>query len=352
MADAQRILIRCDAAPEIGFGHVVRCLALADVMCDYYGWQVEFAMMTGEMGFAQVRAKGYVVHCAPKENLSGEEEGAWLQQLVKSIHPRALLFDVRTGLTTGAVQSIRDNGVLVVTIEDPSERRLAADLAFYPPVPQVEKMDWIGFAGERYVGWEWVLLRPEFAREREKKLLELPRLENSPPRILVTMGGSDPAGFTLMALKGLDMQEEDFSVCVVLGAGFMHDQALNEWLKTAQRTYTIKRAVADMAEVMRKADLAITSFGVTAYELAVLGVPTIYYCLTDDHATSASAFVKEGVGVSLGCHLKVNLERVRKSSQELIQNHGRRLKMQGCAIKLIDGAGTHRISSVLKKRFI
>ena len=38
------------------------------------------------------------------------------------------------------------------------------------------------------------------------------------------------------------------------------------------------------------ADLAVASFGVTAYELAAVGVPAVYLCLTDDHAESAEAF--------------------------------------------------------------
>ncbi len=344
------ILIRCDAAPELGFGHVVRCLALANTLRDLYGWQVEFAMKTGAVGFAQVHSSGYLVHRAPAEILSGEDEGSWLQQIVKNIRPHALLLDVRTDLTTRAVQSIRENGVAIVTIDDPSERRLAADLAFYPPVPQVERMDWAGFSGERYVGWEWVLLRPEFAQARREKMLELPRPENSPPRILVTMGGSDPAGLTLMALEALDMLQEGFSVCVALGSGFMHDQLLNEWLATAQRIYTINRNVANMAELMSEADLAIASFGVTAYELAVVGVPTIYYCLTSDHAISASVFVKEGIGLSLGSYCQIDVERACSSIGELIRNRPRRLKMRKCATMLIDGGGVRRISTVIMER--
>jgi len=317
MDDAMRILIRCDATPEIGFGHVVRCLALANTMCEHHSWQVGFAMMKGEAGFTQVQAKGYAVHRAPSESLSGEEEGSWLQQVVESTRPHALVLDVRTDLTTSAIQSIRESGVLIVTIDDPSGRRLAADMAFYPPVPQVEKMDWTGFTGKRYVGWEWVLLRPEFAQAREKKLLELPRSENCPPRILVTMGGSDPAGLTLMALKAIEKLDGEFRVLVIVGGGFMHEASLGYWLATANRTYEICRDVTDMASLMVETDLAVVSFGMTAYELAVVGVPTLYLCLTDDHSVSATAFVMEGFGVSLGSYDKVSIEMLSENIADI-----------------------------------
>lgn len=343
-----KLLIRCDAAPEIGFGHVVRCLALADELRDSHGWQVDFAMMKGEMGFAQVQAKGYVVHCASKENFSGEDEGDWLKQLVKNILPQALLLDVRTDLTTSAITSIRASGVFIVTIDDPSERRLAADLAFYPPVPQVEKMDWTGFSGERYVGWEWVLLRPEFAKAREKMLLELPRSENYPPKILVTMGGSDPAGFTLTVLKAFETLLEDLSVCVILGAGFLHDHELNEWLKTAQGTYSIKRNVADLSELMGEADLAIASFGVTAYELTVMGVPTILLSLTDDHACSAQALHQARIALSLGNHSIVTEEQIANSIRNILRD-AQTLRIMRVSCSFIDGKGADRIAKRLNE---
>ena len=38
-------------------------------------------------------------------------------------------------------------------------RRLAADLGFWPPVPQLAALDWQGVTAERYIGWAWLALR-------------------------------------------------------------------------------------------------------------------------------------------------------------------------------------------------
>jgi spore coat polysaccharide biosynthesis protein SpsF len=338
-----KLLIRCDAAPEIGFGHVVRCLALADELRDGHCWQAEFAMIKGEMGFAQVQAKGYVVHCAPTEHLSGEQEGAWLQQLVKNILPQALLLDVRTDLTTSAIQFIRASGVLIVTIDDPSERRLAADLAFYPPVPQVEKMDWTGFCGECYVGWEWVLLRKQFAG------LYTPR-NNTPPVILVTMGGSDPANFTGRILRVLDGLPDDFETIVVIGAGFVHRLELQTFLAQAQRSYRIDRAVHDMATLMRNVDLAIASFGVTAYELAASGTPAIFFCLSKDHARSASKFINDGLAVGCGDLDECSPERISQAVCSLLDSPELRHEMGCRACAAVDGQGATRIASKIMEK--
>jgi spore coat polysaccharide biosynthesis protein SpsF len=99
-------------------------------------------MLAGPLGVEQVQEHGYVVHQPSLRSSKVINEGAWLQRLVMETQTQTLILDVRTDLPTQAIQKIRATGVLIATIDDPSERRLAANVAFYPPVPQLEKLDW------------------------------------------------------------------------------------------------------------------------------------------------------------------------------------------------------------------
>jgi spore coat polysaccharide biosynthesis predicted glycosyltransferase SpsG len=351
----KRILIRCDGSTEIGFGHVVRCLALADELSNEHGFQVEFAMPMGPMCVEQVQDKGYLVHLLEVEPLGIINEGQWLESLVCDTDTQALVLDVRSDLSIEAIERIRLGGVLIITIDDASNRRIAADLAFYPPVPQVERLDWCGFTGERFVGWDWVLVRPEFARCR-RKLDRLVVEGNAEPQnpvpasVLLTMGGSDPAGLTLKALQALDQIEQELSVLVVLGRGYMQQLKLEEWLKQARRSYHLHFDVQDMAALMANADLAITSFGVTAYELAAMGVPSIYYCLSEDHCASASAFVEAGIAINLGQHTQVSERNAIEAIESMIKEIHLRFNIKDVAFESIDGRGIQRISSLIGTR--
>jgi len=120
------------------------------------------------------------------------------------------------------------------------------------------------------------------------------------PGILVTMGGSDPKGMTIKAISALSLLDEKVEVRIVLGPGFAHRKALEDLLDHFPHPYRICENVSNMAEVMAEADLALTSFGVTAYELAAMSVPAIYLCLTEDHVQSASPFENAGMGICLG----------------------------------------------------
>ena len=77
MKSGPRILIRCDGSAEVGLGHVVRCLALADELKENHNCRVTFAMKQGPVGYEIVRKKGYKVVSPSKERQDFDYDG-WL----------------------------------------------------------------------------------------------------------------------------------------------------------------------------------------------------------------------------------------------------------------------------------
>lgn len=350
----QNILFRCDGSTEIGLGHIVRCLAIADELRDVHNCRIVFALRKGPLGIRMVEEKGYQV-ITPRDTDKTFDHGNWLNECVKKVNARAIVFDVRDGLTRAVVKELRDKGILIVTIDDPEDKRLEADLAFYSPVPQVKSMDWTGFTGELFVGWEWIILRKEFSTtpspmpHAPSPMLQAPcPVPHAPcskiPRILVTMGGSDPQCMTITAVKALEMLDEDFEVVVVSGAGFQHKKELDKLLSDCKHQYDVRENVKNMAELMSQSDLAVASFGVTAYELAAMGVPAIYLCLTEDHAESASAFMEEGMAISLGVFTQVNAGMITKEINDILNNKSLLSKLTDNARKHIDGQGAIRVA--------
>lgn len=330
---SRKVLFRCDGDRLTGLGHVVRCLALAHELREKHGCGVIFAMAMGESGFALVQEAGF-----PVEQRGEREEATWLETLITEYRPNILVLDVRNDLGSEHIGRWRRRGLLVVSIDDPTPRRLEADLLFYPPIPQISQHDWNGFGGELCVGWEWVLLRQQFS-------LPFVSPSNPCPRVLVSMGGSDPENFTLRALSALDSLEDKFETLVVVGSGFAHESELERFMIKARRSYRVERNVCDMASLMNGSDLAIASFGVTAYELAAMGVPAVYICLSQDHALSASKFVEDKMALNCGVLDDCRVERVSKMVHQLLANPELRHAMGQRASVAVDGRGAARIAS-------
>lgn len=351
------VLIRCDASARVGYGHLMRCLALAEALRASGRWQVIFAMTEDVGGIDVARARGFAI-----ERLRGDvdaqnnalAEARWLALLAERHQPALLVLDIRTALRPAALHTLRLQGMKVAVIDDGSDRRLQADIAFYPPVPQLAALDWRGHAGQRKIGWEWILMSPAFAEERARcdaLMLPVAPATTQPPRVLVTLGGSDPAGLTAGVLRAIDTMQEAFDVTVVIGQAFTGETELAAVLGEASRRIQVLRDPPSMAAVMAQADIAIASFGATAYELAAMGVPAIHLCLTEDHAQSASALAAAGASVNLGVHTRINPAQIRAALREWLTHPQARSNAGHTARTLIDGAGASRVMRALDALF-
>ena len=326
-------LIRCDGGGQFGYGHVKRMVALARALRDREGIGAIFVVNGTVDALLPIRRAGF------EADLIGNDSRK-LSSLVDSKSPDFLLLDCREGPSRDAVAAMSDRVAVTAVIDDGSERRLAADLAYYPRVPQAERLDWSGSHCRPRIGWQWSVLGLDMSAARPKPVS--PR-----PTLLVSMGGSDPLGLTLRAARALARLDPIFRARFVIGPGVNdHEKVASAIVKLKSNFETIEGA-DDLANEYASADFALAAFGVTAYELASFGVPALYLCLTEDHALSASAFEYAGMGVSLGVAETVSDERIAKCVWAMLGDATRRRQMRAAGLMTIDGDGASRIAADL-----
>lgn len=331
------VLLRCDGNAEIGLGHITRCIALAKQFRKESDIEVVFAMRNSQLGGRIVEENDFKVIAFSDDDLSTFKYVKWFKETAERVKADTIILDIRDDLPRETIRQMRSEGYLMVTIDDPSERRLECDLAFYPPVPQVDRMEWSNFQGTLYKGWEWVILRNEFSARCIKA-------KNEVPHILITMGGSDPAGLTLKAVKALETINSSFDVSIVVGRGFKHQAQLQALIQSTKREYRVLTDIRNMACVMAKSDIAVISFGITAYEVAAMGVPAIYLCLTPDHAESATLFEDHSIGLNLGYFETVSNQQIADAIRRYIDIFPLEIPNPP-----IDGLGARRIVNIVNR---
>jgi spore coat polysaccharide biosynthesis protein SpsF len=320
-------LICCDGGGEQGYGQLKRMTGLARALRDDEGIAVRFLVDGQAEALDFVRASGFEATDFGSSNIKA---------LAEQQSPNVVICDGADGVTRADLEELSRRSI-VALIDDVSDRRRAADFAYYPPLPQIEALDWGIARCVVRIGWEWALLGG--ARIASSVPRMLPR-----PTLLVSMGESDAMGLTLGVARALKQLEPLFRARFVIAPGMADGAKLaNAIVGLAPHFETVEGA-SDLATEYAACDLALTSFGVAAYELAAAGVPAVYLCQNEDHALSASAFERAGLGVSLGLAVRAAPADVARTVWALLSDRSRLREMRATALATIDGEAVSRIA--------
>jgi len=302
-----RIIFRVDASLEIGIGHVMRCLTLADALSEK-GEEVEFICRNHEGNLIPyIRSKKYRVHVLdtlaiinPVSHKAANEvvdqlfHADWLgasqdndanecKHILQNINPYWLVVDHYAIDKTWQLKLTGTYEKLMV-IDDLADRHHICDLLLDQTYGRItdEYLELVPNHCNLLLGSEYALLRPEFAEWREFSLKR--RMQPEFKKLLITMGGVDPdnmTGLVLDALKICDLPK-DLKITVVMGETAPHVKAVTALAESMPYQTKVNVNVEDMAEVMANTDLAIGAAGSTTWERCCLGLPTITVILAEN----------------------------------------------------------------------
>ena len=325
-------LIRVDGGGRFGYGHVKRMTALARALRDREGVGAIFVVNGSGDACEPIRRAGFAATL-----LNGESLGNMVQRHA----PDMLLCDYREGPSRRELAELALRVRLSAVIDDGSDRRLVTDLAYYPPVPQAFELDWQGSRCTPRIGWEWSLLGASQTAHAKP--------QPGRPTLLVSMGGSDPFELTLRCARALARLEPTFRARFVIGPGMADRERVARQVVQLRNNFETIEGAEDLAPEFARADVALCAFGVTAYELGASGVPALYLCGTEDHARSATAFEKAGMGLSLGLADDASDDFIARSVWKLLNDSTRRREMRAAGLMTIDGQGPARIAADLAR---
>ncbi len=190
-----------------------------------------------------------------------------------------------------------------------------------------------------------LLLGPRFVQLRDE-FLGHPRTnargDGRAPRLLVTLGGSDPDNATAKVLAAL-RQIPSMDATVVVGGSSPHSDSLATDIWHPTSNIRLVRDASNMPELMAQADLAICAGGTTAWELCFMGVPMLVLTLADNQRANSEQLAKAGVARNLGWHSEVTPDRIAGELKSLLAVAPARTEMSRRASTLVDGHGTFRV---------
>ncbi|PCI21436.1 MAG: UDP-2,4-diacetamido-2,4,6-trideoxy-beta-L-altropyranose hydrolase [Piscirickettsiaceae bacterium] len=362
-----KFVIRADASLQIGTGHVMRCLTLAEALKEK-GAQVEFICREHERNLIDfIQGKGFKVHrLSVIENdleiskITGLKSknilshahwlGATQQQdadvckvILKKIGPDWLIVDHYAIDETWQME-LQGTYKKLMVIDDLADRQHLCDLLLDQTFCRRTQgyKELVPDNCQMLLGSQYALLRSEFAQWRE---YSLKRRENPEfNKLLISMGGVDQdnvTGKVLEELKNGDLPS-DLEITVVMGSTAPHLKAVQQQAKILPYKTEVKSNVSNMAEIMSNADFAIGASGATTWERCRLGLPSAIIVLAENQKDIANILAQKNIAIVLdNKSLKIGIKKIKIMSKQDLFN------MSTKAAKMVDGLGAQRVINVI-----
>jgi UDP-2,4-diacetamido-2,4,6-trideoxy-beta-L-altropyranose hydrolase len=310
---AKQVFIRADASEQIGTGHVMRCLTLAELLRER-GNQVHFICRdhVGNISYL-IEARGFSVARLPRYTSIGESgetqaEGAlgapWHVDAEESraaieavgLEVKLLVVD-HYSIDCNWESTLRPHVARILVLDDLADRRHDCDVLLDQGLHDSPASRYAGLVREDaqvFVGPRYALLRPEFGRVA-------PRLRDSGlGHLLVYLGGADQPGETLKIVHGLRALENGCPPTqIVLGPANCRSAAIRLAAGDMPAIQVIE-VTNEMASLMVRADLAVGTCGGAAWERCAVGLPSLVVINAENQRDDARLLDSLGAVRNLG----------------------------------------------------
>lgn len=334
-------LIRADGNAQIGAGHLMRCLTIADALPEK---QQVYFLCADNQSAELARSRGYRAaafgtdYRRPEEELPLWEAGEWTAE-GKS---RTVILADSYYVTSRYLKTLQRYG-RVALLDDLGRQAFPVDLVVNYNVFAKEEQ-YRGLykdSGTGYcLGGSYIPIRPQFTGGGY-------RVRETVENVLITTGGGDAGN---IAGKILDkIYDEKINYHLIIGRYNPHYQKMKS-LEAQQKGVHIYHDVSDMASLMRHCDIAITAAGTTLYELAAVGVPFICFSYAENQEKLAEYMEQTGIAYCGGRYHEEpyrTLEGIANAVCELTEDFKKRNECYFKEKSLVDGYGAERIAASL-----
>lgn len=355
MNKAPVIAIRVDASAQIGTGHFMRCLTLADGL-KQRGAKIRFVSRhLPDHSRGMLRERGYeFIGLNIETNDEEIDELAhahWLgvsQQIdakdtIQALSDRVWDWVIVDHYALDARWETAVRGVAkhILVIDDLADRLHDCDVLldqnFYTDMI-ARYLNRVPAHSELLLGPRYVLLREEFQQLRNAALIRRGPVE----RILVIFGGVDADNYTgrvIEALANLDLNY--LQVDVIIGEQHpFREQIISDCLRLG---FFCHLQTNRMAELMSGTDLAIGACGFTSYEFAAMRLPAILIPVTDIQATVAKELAGKGLVYALFFQGKDIVEEISTTIKKMMDSSSSRTLMSLACHDFLDADGVNRV---------
>jgi len=333
----QRIFFRADGNSTIGLGHVVRTLALVDILKEDF--ECVFVIQN------------------PQEYLKNEILkicDSIIQLDNTSEYTKEAVYIAETFLKTDDIVvldgynfkteyqiNIKRTGVKLVCIDDLHSWHFVADII----INQNPAINPSFYSKESYtklfIGFDFLLLRKPF-REEIKKSRVITKIENA----FICIGGTDPGNITKAVLIAALEKNYFKKINVVTGGAYKHLESLQQLIasNSGQIKHYSNLTATEMVATIKSSEFAIAPASSISMELMCIGINLLTGYFVDNQKEFSNYLHNSSLGVTVG---DFNIITEKQFNTYITQNlYNDTYKTQK---KVLSSVDTSKLSSIFKQ---
>lgn len=335
--------IRADGNPEIGMGHVMRCLSIADALT-LKGHKPVFITSTEE-SLQMIHRRGYETILLETDYQEMELEIRQIASIMqKNPHREKNII---------LVDSYQVTEPYFISLRNYAKVACMEDMGYSYPVDMLINYNIYGpqmeYTGnfKKILGTQYVPLRKEFREDCDYIV------KDTVTDVMLTTGGSDPKFISKAILEGClaDARLQNINYHVISGPFNRYEKELMEYVSNFDQV-TVYKNVKSMKEIMKRCDVILTATGSTLYEISALGVPMICFYFADNQQPGARCLAEQTSIVNAGNIIdfrEMTLRNLKSALLHCVEDKKYRERIAYQEKQLVDGYGAERIAEELMK---
>lgn len=334
------LYIRADGNTQVGMGHIMRCLSIAEAAVALGAAYEPVFLVADEGCCGMIEERGFrviVLHTDYKNMMS---ELPLLQKLLEQKRDILLVDSYQADTAYFEAVSKLACTVCLEDMGEPYPVDLLINYNLYAPGLK-EQYRIHGKPLNTLLGAMYMPLRSVFQIDMDYPI------KDKVTDVMITTGGSDPYFAAGAFADAFLVAERDITWHIVSGP-------FNAFANQLKETYgkrdnvVIYEGLKDLKALMKRCDVVLTATGSTVYEVSALGVPMIAFYFAENQRQGAEALAKLTDIVNAGCFCDDRdsvIDKAVEALKKCVHDKKYRMLLYKQERQLIDGKGAGRIAS-------
>jgi len=318
----KNVLFRVDATPEIGAGHLIRCLALAQKLLKSGINPIFMTRTKKRFLLERIKQENIEICCVNKE-INSIEDSILLNEIADRKNAYWVVLDGYSFLNQEYQEAVIKNGKKLLCIDDLAENHFVCDAVINQNIfAKKLKYSCESFT-KLFLGTKYLLVEDEF---RELINWERP-ISTKAKNILVTLGASSTYTTKVMLkiCKAINLlKDSSLHVKVIQGFNFISPTELN--ILKAQNNSTIEFLPFqyDILNLMKWADIVITAAGSNLWKTILTYAPMMIFLVAENQRIIDDCLKEYNLALVMGWAENVSTNQISSDLQDLINSNVKR----------------------------